>query len=95
MAIDLVEDNMKRILCALPNASSEISGIKFNESVDGFVSEPIEDENLITTFLSIPGYSIFNEQQSIENDDPEGDIEGDESDATQSVRRGRKAKLPE
>lgn len=46
---------MPKVLCTLPNASEEISGVKFVTHADGMVSEEISDE-VAENFLSIPGY---------------------------------------
>ncbi len=49
----------KQVICDLPNASLEISGVKFTPLDDGGVlSEPISDEQA-EAFISIPGYSLY------------------------------------
>lgn len=48
---------MPKVLCTLPNASEEISGVKFASHANGMVSEEISDE-VAATFASIPGYEI-------------------------------------
>lgn len=50
---------MPRVICNLPNASTEISGVKFHPLDDGgLVSDEIDAE-LAATFLSIPGYESY------------------------------------
>lgn len=47
---------MPRVICELPNASLEISGVRFQKLEDGrFISDEIGDE-ATAMFLSIPGY---------------------------------------
>ena len=46
---------MPKVICTLPNASEEISGVKFTAVEDGMLSEDISDEQA-DHFLSIPGY---------------------------------------
>lgn len=48
---------MPKILCTLPNASEEISGVKFVAHAKGMVSEDVSDE-VAADFASIPGYEI-------------------------------------
>lgn len=52
---------MPRVICNLPNASTEISGVKFHPLDDGgLVSDEIDAE-LAATFLTIPGYESYDE----------------------------------
>lgn len=48
---------MPKLLCTLPNASEEISGIKFVSHAAGMLSEDVSDEQA-AKFASIPGYEI-------------------------------------
>ena len=50
---------MPKVICTLPNASFEISGVKFTQTEDrmAVVSEEISDEKA-EMFLSIPGYEL-------------------------------------
>lgn len=49
---------MPRVICDLPNASEEISGVKFHKLEDGgLISDEISEE-LAELFASIPGYAI-------------------------------------
>lgn len=49
---------MPKVICKLPNASDEISGVKFSATEDGFrLSEEISDE-AAELFLSVPGYEL-------------------------------------
>jgi len=49
---------MQRVICELPNAASEIGGVKFEPDGKGkVVSEEIEDA-VAERFASIPGYKI-------------------------------------
>lgn len=58
---------MPKVICTLPNASFEISGVKFTQTEDlmAVVSEEISDEKA-EIFLSIPGYEL-------EVEDPDAD----------------------
>lgn len=51
---------MPKVLCTLPNASEEISGVKFVSHAKGMLSEEIDDE-AAAVFASIPGYEIVGE----------------------------------
>lgn len=48
---------MKIVTCTLPNASTEISGVKFAASDAGMVSEPVADD-VAAKFGAIPGYDV-------------------------------------
>lgn len=53
---------MPRVVCKSPNASNEISGVKFELTESGdLVSEEISRESA-DLFVSIPGYSFFEEK---------------------------------
>lgn len=49
---------MAKVLCTLPNASEEISGVKFEQREDGMLSEDISDEQA-AAFVEIPGYALM------------------------------------
>ena len=48
---------MKIVTCTLPNASTEIDDVKFEESAEGMVSEPVADD-VAARFASIRGYTV-------------------------------------
>jgi len=48
---------MPRVICSLPNASTEISGVKFSQTDDGMLSEEVSDE-VAAAFTEINGYAI-------------------------------------
>lgn len=48
---------MPKVLCTLPNASDEISGVKFSAHEKGMLSEDVSDD-VAATFASIPGYEL-------------------------------------
>ena len=49
---------MKKIVCTLPNASNRINGIAFESTLDGMVSEPVEDA-VAAHFEGIAGYDVI------------------------------------
>ena len=49
---------MKRVSCALPNATSPINGIEFALSGDVLLSVELTEE-VANQFLDIPGYAIL------------------------------------
>lgn len=51
---------MRHVICSLPNASENISGVKFVRQADGSVmtAEPMEDAAAQEAFGSIPGYTL-------------------------------------
>lgn len=51
---------MPRIICTLPNASTEINGHKFEPVEGGVVSGELSQE-VVDTFLEISGYALFEE----------------------------------
>ena len=53
---------MARVICNLPNAAEEISGVRFVASEGGMVSEDISDAQA-AYFASIPGYVLIAGQQ--------------------------------
>lgn len=48
---------MPKVLCTLPNASDEISGVKFSAHEKGMLSEDVSDD-VAAVFASIPGYVL-------------------------------------
>jgi len=48
---------MPQVLCTLPNASTEISGVKFSVHANGMLSDEISDD-AAAVFASIPGYAL-------------------------------------
>ena len=48
---------MAKVLCKLPNASSNINGVKFVSHRDGMISEEIDDA-IALQFAEINGYEI-------------------------------------
>lgn len=50
-----------QILCTRPNASELINGVKFTETDDGMLSEPIS-QDVADEFLACPGYAIHAEK---------------------------------
>lgn len=52
---------MPKIICTLPNASDEISGVKFTSVEGGMLSEEIDDD-AAELFLSIPGYKLADDE---------------------------------
>lgn len=48
---------MPKLLCTLPNASDEISGIKFVSHANGMLSEEVADD-VAEMFATIPGYQV-------------------------------------
>lgn len=54
---------MPRVICELPNASDEISGVKFHPLEEGGrISDEI-DQNTAELFASIPGYVIDEDER--------------------------------
>lgn len=73
---------MKRIICSLPNASTRINGIKFEDDHGQKVSEPVSAE-VADQFSGIPGYEI------VDIDDNDDD---DDGHAKATAKPGRKPK---
>jgi len=48
---------MPKVLCTLPNASTEISGVKFVSHAKGMLSEDVADD-VAASFTAIPGYEL-------------------------------------
>ena len=54
---------MPRVICDLPNASAEISGVNFHKLDDGgLISDEISQEQA-ELFASIPGYAIDEDER--------------------------------
>lgn len=53
---------MAQVICRLPNASEEISGVKFEPIEGGMISEEISDEQA-ELFVSINGYELVGEKK--------------------------------
>jgi hypothetical protein len=54
---------MAKVICKLPNASSNINGIRFVTHRDGMISEEIDDE-VALGLLDIPGYELHDPGQT-------------------------------
>ncbi len=52
---------MPKVICTLPNASEEISGVKFVSHADGVISEDVSDE-VAAGFVAVPGYKLAGAQ---------------------------------
>lgn len=65
---------MPQVLCKLPNASEEISGVKFSTHAAGMLSEDVSDE-VAAGFAAIPGYEIVGAQK------PDAGVDTAEKDA--------------
>lgn len=50
---------MARVLCTIPGAPELISGVRFEVTPAGLLSEPIP-EDAAARFATIPGYRIWN-----------------------------------
>lgn len=72
---------MAQVLCVLPNASDCISGVRFEETPAGRLSEPISME-AAERFATIPGYQI------VVRDEPPPEQAPDHSEPAPR-RRGR------
>lgn len=53
-----------KIRCALPNAGTEINGVKFVSDGDHMISEKAVPEDVAKLFLSIPGYEGVEEENA-------------------------------
>lgn len=72
---------MPKVICTLPNASEEISGVKFQPHPDRegvMVSETVDD-NVAARFCSIPGYELLATKPAV--DAEEKTRERDEKEA--------------
>lgn len=54
---------MAKVICKLPNASTNINGIRFVTHRDGMISEEIDDA-VALTLSDIPGYEIHDPGQT-------------------------------
>lgn len=54
---------MAKVLCKLPNASTNISGIRFVTHRDGMISEEIDDA-IAKKWATVPGYEIYDPAQT-------------------------------
>ena len=90
---------MSKIKCTLPNASTEISGVKF-ESVGGaMLSEDVSDD-VALNFSSIPGYTVVAGEgeggnasaKAPEAKQPEDGAMGNETNAQGETAKARPAK---
>lgn len=55
---------MVRVLCTLPNAGDEISGVRFEPGPNGMLSEPVTPE-VAALFLRVDGYRVSPEPDQI------------------------------
>ena len=53
---------MAQIICTRPNASDEISGVKFTKHEKGMLSEEVSEEQA-AAFLEIPGYKRLGDDE--------------------------------
>lgn len=83
---------MPKLLCTLPNASEEISGIKFVSHAAGMLSEDVSDEQA-AKFASIPGYEIVGATQPKDLKDPSADDEAKAAERAVLVERADAAGL--
>lgn len=77
---------MKRVTCALPNASSSINGVAFEPAVGGGVTSAAIEDAIAKQFEGIPGYTVADVeggQQTLAPPDgkqkakrPPGDVDG-------------------
>lgn len=49
---------MKRVICALPNASSSINGVAFEPAAGGGVTSAAIEDAIAEQFEGIPGYTV-------------------------------------
>lgn len=54
---------MAKVLCSLPNAATEINGIKFTVAKGGMISEDVSDD-VANDFVSIPGYELVSKSKA-------------------------------
>lgn len=59
---------MPKVLCTLPNASEQISGVKFSAHEAGMLSEEVSDE-VAAGFAAIPGYEVVGASKSDAGED--------------------------
>jgi hypothetical protein len=56
---------MPKILCTLPNASAEISGVKFTPHNEAMLSEDVSQE-VAESFASIDGYKVVQDELPVD-----------------------------
>lgn len=56
-----MDETKHRILCSLPNTSTEINGISFEATEQGMLSEPVSPE-VAAPFATIRGYRVITEE---------------------------------
>ena len=78
---------MKIVTCTLPNASTEIDGVKFDESPEGMVSEPVADD-VAARFATIKGYAVADAP----NPDAGAQKDGSSDQDAGTQKAGKKAK---
>ena len=65
---------MAQVICTLPNASEEISGVAFTAHESGMISAEISDE-LAADFASINGYQLVGDEVApVREDDDLSDL---------------------
>lgn len=74
---------MAKVICTLPNASEEISGVKFNQVDGGMLSEDVADD-VAARFASIKGYALVVEKATRPADKAPAD---DQDDAQSAAER--------
>ncbi|SDH27089.1 hypothetical protein [Nitrosomonas sp. Nm132] len=74
---------VKKLLCTLPNASSNINGIEFESyKLGGMVSvDPVDklDQTVVHRFLKVGGYKLIDVDKEPSNGKQEGEMTSDES----------------
>lgn len=89
---------MARVICTLPNASTNINGVAFIEDRGQMISEDIPD-HIADNFASIPGYELVGAKKAAAATNAAGDA-SDEATAPQAgageastgAKRGRPRK---
>lgn len=52
-----------KLLCTLPNASTNIDGVRLEPHPRGMVTvDHVDDGNITKRWLSIPGYEVINDE---------------------------------
>jgi len=76
-----MSETLYKIICNLPNAATEINGIKF-EAGDGALVAMDVSANDAKCFETIPGYDVIliGDQNENRNNDEDGDEGGNEND---------------
>lgn len=84
---------MPKVLCTLPNASTEINGVKFVSHKLGMLSENIDDD-VAVTFTAIDGYTIYDPKAAAKKDETggkEADTGGDGGKETTGGKDGKES----